>query len=553
MKTKLLTSFLAALVMGLGLGAGGRGSEESPAPDTAAPSLWAIALENKDHFGFSTLFTAQNVRQYLSREEGLEDAVRWCRDTAVTKVFVESFRDGYRAERQALENARDRFRKEGIEASGCITTTRLGKQSVKGWDLISCYTDIPTQEKLQSEFEYAASMFDEIMIDDFLFCDCQCEECQKAKGSRSLPEYHCDLMVEVARKRILAPARKVNPKVKIIIKYPQWYDGFHERGYEVVRETAEFDLIWVGTESRDPDSTRWGRKAQYESYFIMQWLGKIGGEKTGGGWFDPYGTSPPTYVEQARQTILGQARNALLFCYGSLQNRQGAANVARLREEIPALFKLAQLVRGKSILGIHAPKPPNSPPKQEEYIFDFVGMLGLPLVPATDVDPGAKAAFFSQHALADPDFTNKLDKMLQAGKPVFLTSHLADDLKEELAEHQREILILKVGNEPRDLYNLAREELDALRNPLLAPFGIEFSAPSKVALYLYSDGLVVIENFNDTAADVRFTQRGAGGYSFTSLQPIDEGSKWSVEGNSLEASVSPRSLIAFTVLPGTRR
>lgn len=553
MKTKLLTSFLAALLMGLGLGVGGRGSEESPAPDTAAPSLWDIALENRDAFRFSTLFTAQNVRQYLSREEVLENAIRWCKETAVTKVFIESFRDGYRAERKALETARDRFRKEGIDASGCITTTRVGKQSVKGWNVISCYTDIPTQEKLQSEFEYAASMFDEIMIDDFLFTDCVCEECQKDRGSKSWAEYRCDLMVEVSRKRILAPARKVNPKVKIIIKYPQWYDLFHERGYEVVRQTADFDLIWVGTESRDPDSTRWGRKAQYESYFIMQWLGKIGGEKAGGGWFDPYGTSPPTYVEQARQTILGQARNALLFCYGSLQDRQGAANVARLREEIPALFKLAGLVRGKSIVGIHAPKPPNSPPKQEEYIFDFAGMLGLPLVPATSVDPVAKAAFFSQHALADPDFTGKLDEMLRAGKPVLLTSHLAEDLKEKLADQPREIRILKVGSEPRDLYNLTREQLDALRKPLLAPFGISFSAPSRVALYLYSGGLVVIENFNDSPAEVTFTRSGAAGFLFTSLEPIDQGSKWSVEGNSLQTSVSPRSLIAFTVTSGGGR
>ncbi len=542
MRTGLLTFLFAALVVSLA-------STSSLATETTASSLWDVALENKDAFRFSTLFTAQNVRRYLSTEEGIEKAVAWCKETAVTKVFIESFRDGYRAERNALENARDRFRKEGIEASGCITTTRVGKQSLKGWNLISCYTDIPTQEKLQSEFEYAASMFDEIMIDDFLFTDCQCEECEKAKGSKSWSEYRCDLMLDVSRTRILAAAKKVNPKVKIIIKYPQWYDKFHERGYEVVRQTADFDLIWVGTESRDPDSTRWGRKAQYESYFIMQWLGKIGGEKTGGGWFDPYGTSPPTYVEQARQTILGQARNALLFCYGSLQEGQGAADVARLREEIPALFKLAQLVRGKSIIGIHAPKPPNSPPKQEEYIFDFVGMLGLPLVPATSVDPEAKVAFFSQHALADPDFPDALEKILiTAGRPVLITTHL-EHLKTMLPQQVKNLHILKLGDEPRDLYNLTREELDAVRKPLLAPFGIEFSAPSKVALYLYSGDFVVVENFNDSPAEIKLSRSSAGGFSFTSLRPLDRGSSISISGNTLQASIPPRSLIAFTVSP----
>jgi len=510
-------------------------------------SLWTLALNNKDTLRFPTLFTAQDVRRHLSSDEGVEKAVRWCKEIAVTKVFIESFRGGYRADRSALENARDRFRKEGIEASGCITTTNLGKKSTGGWDEICCYTDIPTQERLQSEFEFAASLFDEIMIDDFLFTQCECEECQKAKGSRSWSDYRRDLMLDVSNKRILVPARKVNPKVKIIIKYPQWYDKFHERGYDVVRQTRDFDLIWVGTESRDPDSTRWGRKAQYESYFIMQWLGKIGGQKTGGGWFDPYGTSPPTYVEQARQTVLGQARNALLFCYGSLQQGQGAADVARLRQEIPALFRLAGLVHNKPIIGIHAPKPPNSPPKQEEYIFDFIGMLGLPLVPSDSIDPEAKAAFFSQHALADGTFPDKLAKMLQAGKPVVLTSHLAEDLKEKLAPEPRQIHILKVGSEPRDLYNLTREELDALRKPLLAPFGIEFSAPSKVALYLYSDGLVVIENFNDSPADITFTKEGVRRFSAISLKPMDDGVTCEAEGNSLHASLPPRSLLAFRV------
>jgi len=520
-----------------------RATEESQYP------LWNVALKNKDTFRFSTLFTAQNVRQYLSSEEGLEKAVRWCKDTAVTKVFIESFRDGYRAERETLENARDRFRKEGIEASGCITPTRVGKQSSGGWRGIACYTDIPTQERLQSEFEYAASIFDEIMVDDFLFTDCQCGECSKAKGSRSWAQYRSDLMVDVSRKRILAPAKKVNPGVKIIIKYPQWYDLFHERGYDVVRQTADFDLIWVGTETRDPDNRRWGRKAQYEAYFIMQWLGTIGGEKTGGGWFDPYGTSPPTYVEQARQTILGQARNALLFCYGSLQSRGGAANVARLRKEIPALFKLAHLIRGKSIIGIHAPKPPNSPPKQEQYIFDFIGMLGLPLVPSPTIDPDAKAAFFSQHALADPQFPDALDKILiTAGRPVLITSHL-QHLKAMLPQQVKNLHILKVGDEPRDLYKLTREELDPLRKLMLAPFGIEFSAPSRVALYLYAGDLVVIENFNDTPVQVTFTKKSAHTYSPISLKPMDEGATSRTRGSTLFATIPPRTLLAIRAKP----
>jgi len=35
-------------------------------------------------------------------------------------------------------------------------------------------------------------------------------------------------------------------------------------------------------------------------------------------------------------------------------------------------------VRNKPIKGILAPKPPNSDAFNEQYVFDFVGMLGLP-------------------------------------------------------------------------------------------------------------------------------------------------------------------------------
>ncbi|MGB9596249.1 MAG: hypothetical protein ACPL7B_08210, partial [Candidatus Poribacteria bacterium] len=280
-------------------------------------ALWELANENKSLHRFATLFTAQNVRDLLSTDEGLKNAIDWCKKTAVTHAFVESYRDGYTAERSALEKAKKTFLDAGIDVSGCVTTTLIGKRST-GWNGISCWTDIPSQEQLQKIFEYTASIFDEIMIDDFLFTDCECEECVKARGNKSWSEYRCDLMVNMSRERILNPAKKVNPNVKIIIKYPQWYDEFHQRGYEVIRETEDFDKIWVGTETRDPDNRHWGRKAQYEAYYIMRWLGVIGGEKTGGGWYDPYGTHPPTYVEQARQTILAGAKESLLFCYGSL-------------------------------------------------------------------------------------------------------------------------------------------------------------------------------------------------------------------------------------------
>ena len=223
---------------------------ETQGPEKAPVSLWDLAQSKQTVHRFSTLFTAQNVRDHLATEEGLAAAIAWCRQTAVTKVYLETFRSKYTAERETLQRARDRFRSEGFAVSGCVTTTIVGKQST-GWNLISCYTDPATQDKLQQIFEYTAGLFDEIMIDDFWFTDCKCQDCEAGRqskrvaiGDKTYPvtgntweDYRCELLVRLSQDRILGPARRVNPQVSIIIKYPQWYDNFHERGYDVVRET----------------------------------------------------------------------------------------------------------------------------------------------------------------------------------------------------------------------------------------------------------------------------------------------------------------------------
>jgi len=509
-----------------------------------AQSLWDLANQNKETLRIATLFTAQDVRDRFSSEAGIDAAIDWCKKTGVTHAFIESFRDGYRAERSALEHARDRFRTAACDVSGCVTTTKVGKDST-GWKGIACYTDGPTQAHIQEIFEYAASMFDEIMIDDFWFTDCECPECQEARGDKSWPQYHCDLMVQVSRQRILQPARAVNPNVKIIIKYPQWYDQFHNRGYEVVRETADFDRTWVGTETRDFADQRWGGKVQYEGYYLMRWLGVLGGAKCGGGWFDPYGTHEDTYVEQARQTVLADAKEMLLFCYGSLQRDTGPANVTKLRTEIPGLFRLAELVRNRPLRGIAAPKPPNSDALDEQYVYDFVGMLGLPLVPTDEIRTDVKAAFLPVHALKDPQWQGKLETMLNAGAPVLITDGLARKLPPALAEN-KSLLVLPVHGKPRSLLDLTRAQLQPIRDKLLAPLGIRFDAPTKVALYLIGDNCVAVENFSDDTitATLEFAQSVQATRSL--ILPTDGQADFSFVGGKIEFTrITPRTLVVL--------
>ncbi|MBN1806430.1 MAG: hypothetical protein JW837_14370 [Sedimentisphaerales bacterium] len=512
------------------------------AADCTPQPLWDLANENKELLKVSTLFTAQNVRDFLGSQEGIDKAIDWCRKTGVTHVFLETFRSGYTADRKTLEKAKKRFIEEGFDVSGCVTTTQVGKIST-GWNVISCYTSKNTQEQLQKIFEYTASIFDEIMIDDFLFTDCQCDECKTARGDKTWSEYRCELMTRISRERILGPAKAVNPGVKVIIKYPQWYDNFHNRGYEVVRQTADYDKIWVGTETRDYDNERWGGKVQYEAYYIMRWLGGIGGAKTGGGWFDPYGTTEDTYVEQARQTVLADAGEMLLFCYGSLLENTGPADIEKFRVELPGLFRLARLIRKKPIKGVHAPKPPNSDAHSEQYVYDFAGMLGLPLVPASEVRSDVETAFFPLHALKDPLLPGKLKTMLAEGKPVLITDGLAGKLGDVNLDVDN-LAILEVKGDPKSLLKLTREQINPVRNKLLEPLGIKFDAPNKVALYLVGEDCFIVENFNDESINAAVTFSKAVRAREKLVLPGNGFVEIEVSGIKVGLSkISPRSLV----------
>jgi len=531
---------LLVICLWAGLAAGDEPQATTTRPASDEPDLWSLADQHAGTLRISTLFTARDVQRHLSDAAGMEKAIAWCRQTGITHVYLETFRDGYTAERAALLAAKQRFRQQGFLVSGCVTTTGIGRKSVNGW-MFPCFTEQAGLDKLTQIFEYAAGLFDEIMIDDFLATRCECEDCVRARGDRSWDRFRCDLMVDVSRQRILEPARRVNPAVSLIIKYPQWYDEFHEKGYDVLRQTRMFDKIWVGTETRDPDNEKWGRKSQYEAYFIMRWLATLGGDKCGGGWFDPYGTIPAVYLEQGRQTVLAGAREVLLFCYGSLQSPEGQANVQAFRREFPQLFELAALLRGKTPRGIAAPKPPDSPGGSNRYIYDYIGLLGLPLVPAVEIRADAAAMFLPLQASADAGLASKIATMVAAHKPLLLTRQLAEKLAGSVDWAVPEISILDVPNDPWKLMDMPAETLQRIRDRMTAPFGVQVQCPTRVALYLFEGNVAAVESFNDRPAEVLLTVAGMKAPRLElSIPP--QSAEIAVRGDGMRLLLAPRSL-----------
>ncbi len=526
----------------------------------SAPSfsqaLWEKAKGNKDVLRISTLFTAQDCRDKINTDEGLEAAVKWCKETGLTRVFIESFRGGYYAEKETLIKARDRFKKEGFDVAGCVTTVRVGKNGVGGWGMTPCYTDNNTEKEFEKIFEYTASIFDLIMIDDFLFTECTCEDCIAAKADLSWAKFRSDLLVKFSNDHIIKPAKSVNPKTEIIIKYPLWYDFFHERGYEVVRQSKDYDYTWVGTETRDYNfDLKPGGTVQYNAFFIMRWLDGIGAGKAGGGWIDALGTSSKFYVEQARQTVLGNGREIMLFHYGSLQTNSNKydgwegtpiADVDALKKEIPLLFDLARLIKDKPLKGIYLPKLPNSEPIKEIYIFSYFGMLGLPLIPGHELTSKDPSVIYTTHALKDPAFSSKLYSILSSGKQVVVTEELAKRLSDQKLLENKNLMVFKSGDDPKNFLKMTKEEIQPLRDRLLAPLGIKFSAPVKVAFYLAGDNLIVLENFNDEPVDATIELPGVADFRQVLVIPSDGKAVLSKNGNVVNLNgITPRTLVAI--------
>ena len=504
-------------------------------------SLWNTMQNEKAVLTLSVWVTAQEVDQYLASDEGLDKAINWCKQYGATKVNLEAYGRGHYAKRENLLKAKSRFLKEGfVVASGA--TTEYGQDNFNEYH---CYSKKANQEELQRIFEYAASMFDEIVIDDWYFTNCECDECIRARGDQSWAKYYTDLMVKMSVERVMKPAHAVNPNVKVIIKFPQWNDEYHIRGYDVIRESKIFDGIWVGTEARNFDYEKsQGYEIGYNAYFNMRWLATLG--NVGGGWFDTGGTRTKvtTYLEQARHTVLGEGKQMILWSYGG--HLAATPKMEALSKELPGLVKLAKLVQGKPIKGVHLLKPGNSDSFDETWICSFLGNLGIPFVPASELDEKAQMAVFPVQALKDPDFVGKFERFVNKGAPVVITDGLAKRFSSHIAYlNNANLAVLPVKGSPKSVLKMTPDQIKPYRDKLMAPLGMKFDAPNKVELYLFGDNTFVVENINEEAVDVALELPKVSGVNKALVLPEADGvAEISLSGKTVKMHLSANTLVA---------
>ena len=398
-------------------------------PERSPDDLFTYASAHKKDLRLSVFITTQAVNQFLSTEEGRREAVSLMRANGITKAYLEVYRSTV-APPELLKAASDYLKKEGFEVAGGIATVPGPDFGVRQEARFHWFNwqNSKTQNDLQKVMEDSAPIFDNFIVDDFMATSDTSAESLTAKGSRDWPEYRRDLLSELSKSIFLDPVKKINPKMNMIIKYPQWYDRYHLFGYDVVRQPQMFDQVWVGTESRGQDTKSFGFVQSYESFIAYRWLASLSGDKIGGAWFDHIDCDQNDFIDQAYQSVLAGAKELIIFNYYNLTEGHPGQHLLRL--QFPKLIELSKAVEANPVHGVAGYKPPHSDAGGNLYIMDYIGMLGIPLVPYSSYPVNEKVIFLPTQAAADSTIYEKLTASLDNGSRIVMTSGFLASLPE---------------------------------------------------------------------------------------------------------------------------
>jgi hypothetical protein len=378
------------------------------------------------------------------------------RQLKVDKVYIEVQRDRRLLTGDEVERVKKFFLDRGVQVAGGMA---LSAKNDGGQFQSFCYTDPQDRAFIKKAAEFAARHFDEVIQDDFFFDTTKNDSDIAAKGDKSWTQFRLELMDDAAENLLVKPAKAVNPKVKMVIKFPNWYEHFPGSGYDLEREPHIFDGIYTGTETRDPVITD-QHLQQYESYEIVRYFDNIAPGRNGGGWVDTFSIRClDRYAEQLWDTLFAKAHEITIFEWSAMtrpfevgdraawENLPTSFNFSEMTNGIPnptwarvAGYSLEQADKVVSQLGnpigIASYKPFNS--TGEDFLQNYLGMIGIPIEMHPYFPTNANMVLLTEEAKADPDIVAKIKGRLRAGKSVVITSGLLRALQnrgiEDIAE-----------------------------------------------------------------------------------------------------------------------
>jgi len=366
------------------------------------------------------------------------------------KVYIETYRDNHFATDAEIETVKKAFIAKGIEVGGGVTMAAGG---FNGQFMTFDYEKPEDRATAKEAIEQAARHFDTIILDDFFFYTSKSDADIAAKGKRSWTQYRLDTMRKVSQDLVLKPAKAVNPKVKVTIKYPNWYEHFHGLGFDLEKQPEMFDGIYTGTETRDPVITD-QLLQQYESYSVIRYYNSLRKDgQNGGGWIDTYSTRYlDRFAEQLWDTAFAKPPEITLFNWHPMAEDKPAVEgerpwgdqdtsfnwkkisadwrAANPDVKAPAGWGLAAHAALKQAdealghlgkpVGLASYRPPHA--SGEDFLHNYLGNVGIPVEMSARFPTEANTVLLTQAAATDKDIIGKIRKQLEAGKNVFVTS-----------------------------------------------------------------------------------------------------------------------------------
>jgi len=512
-------------------------------------SATAARAGNYTNFAVSIYIPVNSVQSFEDPEKLASDWARIHSQLKVDKVYIEVQRDRRVASDELLERVKKFFVDHGVQVAGGMA---LSDGSIGGQFKSFCYTDPQDRAFITKAAELAARHFDEIIQDDFFFVTTKNDSDIEAKGTNTWTQFRLKLMDDAAENLIIKPARAVNPKVKLVIKFPNWYEHFQGSGFDLEREPKLFDGIYTGTETRDPVITD-QHLQQYESYQIIRYFENIAPGRNGGGWVDTYSLRyVDRYAEQLWNTVFAKAREMTLFEWSAMSRpitpgERGAWEamptsfdysrmLAEFKTNNPANLPAPTIARAVAYsleqadaflgqlgnpIGIACYKPYQS--MGEDFLHNYLGNIGIPIDLHPEFPTNANLVLLTECAKFDPEIVAKMKNQLRAGKSVIITSGLLRALQgrgiEEIVEARcngrmviarkysggfgagnfstldgetnAEVLFPQIDFLTNDAWSLVRAEANGNGFPLLL-----MDRYSKGILYVWT----MPENFNDLYA-----------------------------------------------------
>ena len=296
----------------------------------------------------------------------------------VDKVYIEVQRDRQRASDDLLEQVKKFFLDHGVQVAGGMA---LSDGSIGGQFKSFNYTDPSDREFIKEGAELAARHFDELIQDDFFFDTSKTESDIAAKGTNNWSQFRLALMDDAAENLIIKPAKAINPKIKLVIKFPNWYEHFQGLGYDLDREPKLFDGIYTGTETRDPVITD-QLLQPYESYEIIRYFDNIAPGRNGGGWVDTYSIRYiDRYAEQLWDTMFAKAPQIMLFEWSAMSRPMMSGDRAAW-QDLPTSFNYQKMLKDfqpDPAIGLARPTFAAAASYSLKQVDSFLGQLGNPI------------------------------------------------------------------------------------------------------------------------------------------------------------------------------